>query len=394
MDSGGLSAGWRRIAGPYTVLRVSGQGLEFLAFVVFARSLGTAEFGVLSVGYLVARYAALVADWGVSVRGPRDVVHASEDTITMLVRHRERVSTILTLAFAAGCLAIGRPSLMPLGALVVAGGVSRDWIALGRESGARSAAPSVVRGAVVLIGAFFASALLGASCALAAGAAMGAAFSVGLNRISRESSAGTRLVDPWILIATLMAQIYISVDVVLLAVMRSDSQAGIYAAVYRLPNAWVTVNGLLVAALLPVATRQLARDRTKLRALVARDWRVGSAFGGLLILVSPIAALLVTPLFGEAFGSGKVPVMLLCVATGISTVTSLLGTTYLVVGSDAALAGALSAGAVLNVLLNLIVIPPWGMIGAAIATICSEALVLAVIATMLHRMVRAQAKIT
>src|SRR2546423_5694874 len=73
---------WHRTGPPILVLRGLGQGLEFAAFVLFARRLGAAEFGRLSVAFLACRYAGLVADWGASIRGARDVA---------IARHRRAV---------------------------------------------------------------------------------------------------------------------------------------------------------------------------------------------------------------------------------------------------------------------------------------------------------------
>ena len=64
---------WRRIAGPLFLLRAAGQGFEFLGWVILARRLGASTLGVLSIAFLIARYAGLLADWGASIGGPRDV---------------------------------------------------------------------------------------------------------------------------------------------------------------------------------------------------------------------------------------------------------------------------------------------------------------------------------
>src|SRR5205823_10813833 len=137
-----LRGRWGRLALPRLLLRVGGQGTEFVAWVVFARRLGTADFGRLSVAFLLCRYGGLVADWGASVRGPRDVA-ADRDpaVIHALARRRTTAALALSAAFLAGAVATSHRDLAAVTAVILAGGASRDWLALGNERGVRSSLP-------------------------------------------------------------------------------------------------------------------------------------------------------------------------------------------------------------------------------------------------------------
>ena len=80
----------REVVAPLALLRAGGQALEFLGFIVLARRLGTEDFGALSVAFLMCRYGGLVADWGASLKGTRDVAAGNgHDDIHALVRRRE-----------------------------------------------------------------------------------------------------------------------------------------------------------------------------------------------------------------------------------------------------------------------------------------------------------------
>ena len=114
-------------------------------------------------------------------------------------------------------------------------------------------------------------------------------------------------------------QITSSTDTVLLNFLRSASQAGIYAAVYRIPNGWLAALALMMGSLLPMATSSHHEDREGHLQLRSRSLRL-SAIGALLILaVTPLSVWLVPVLFGSSYASGRLPLAILMVATALIT---------------------------------------------------------------------------
>jgi hypothetical protein len=92
------TAGGRRlrsVVGPYTALRLVGQGTELIGFVVLARRLAPAAFGQLTIVFLVCRYAGVVGDWGALTRGARDVAaDGRHGSVRTYVRRRERATSV------------------------------------------------------------------------------------------------------------------------------------------------------------------------------------------------------------------------------------------------------------------------------------------------------------
>lgn len=385
-----VNARWRSIAAPLVVLRVLGQGTEFVAFLVFARHLGAPAFGRLAVVYIVCRYGALVADWGANLRGVRDL--ADDRGIVVLrglLRRRVEVSIALSALFVAATVALHHPAEAPMAALILWGGLSRDWVALGREQGTRAAFPSLVRGLLMLGGSFAVTTEAGAAVVLGLGAVIGVVCSVALNTVPADDGSGTdHRPDAWILVAVFMTQISTSIDTILLSVLRSNREAGIYAAVYRIPVAWLTVTALLIMASLPITTRSLRVAPERLRELIARCARAGSVAVLVLLFIAPGLVVAVPTLFGNAYRSGQGPLAVLLVATAISTMSGILSALQIAIGSDRAYGLILSAGAILNVAVNLVVIPTFGMIGAAWTTAGSETFVAVLIAISLRRAVK------
>lgn len=380
---------WRRVVGPVVLLRGFGQAAEFVGFVFLARHLGTASFGRLAVAFLVSRYAGLVADWGASVRGARDVaVQSDPAAIHSLVRLRYLLSAGLSVAFVGVVLGLSHPALAWLAVAIAARGMSRDWLALGREHGVRSGIPAVIQGVILAGGAAAVHAEASAACVIAAAYGVAAVTSVVLNRLPPASNDERVSVNAWILVAVLADQVTASTDAVLLAALRSASQAGIYAAVYRIPNAWITIIGLLVVGFVPITARTLTTRPDALTALVARAKRVGLAAGGLIVITIPVAYVLVPIVFGHAYRSGQMPLVVLLAATAVNAIAAPFHPLYLALQRDRALAGISLAAAGLNFVANLVVIPLVGMIGAASTTLGAQVLLLVVLWNALSQAAR------
>ena len=190
MNQPSYSQRWRSLALPYAALRVSGQGTEFLGFLVLARVLEPSGFGEVSIAFLICRYAGMVGDWGAITRGSRDVAAAGRHGSTRaFVNHRTKMSLLMIVVVAAGMAVAGYAELIPCCGVIAALGLNRDWIALGREQGPRAATPPALQGVVLLALALVAS--TPGSGAIAIGAAYGSAalLSIALNRIPDEPGA-------------------------------------------------------------------------------------------------------------------------------------------------------------------------------------------------------------
>lgn len=363
---------WSRVAIPYSALRLGGQAGEFAGWVFLARQIGTSAFGELSIVFLLCRYAGIVADWGAAMRGPRDVADPRRGSIHAYVRLRARIAFGLAAAGAILLVAFGRWELAPVVAVTLSLGLSRDWVALGREQGARAALPIFCQGVVIAGAALAATSVRGGAVVVGLGYGCSAVLSVAINRVPRDGERGQNRIDAWMLAAVFANQVTSSLDTVLLGILASSSAAGIYAAVYRIPNAWIAVLGAALAGLLPVATRALRDDEDRFKHLRARSMRMSGAAALVVLAFAPVGAYLVPVAFGSAYESGRTAVVLLLVATAVITLASPLHPLAVSGGSDRTYALILVAGASLNLVANLVLIPLFGMTGAASATLAAQ----------------------
>lgn len=377
---------WRRIAGPLFVYRAIGQGLEFLGWVVLARRLGANTLGSLSIAFLVARYAGLLADWGASIGGPRDV--ALDDgalTVTRtLVAWRRNLTIVLGVIFVAGCGLSGHADLAPVASVIAMLGLSRDWIAVGQHKGARAAIPILVQGSVLLaVAATFTTATVPAA-AVGAGYGASAVASVLLNLLPRRHAAsvvvGHRLVGlkPWMLGAVMTNQILSSSDILLLGVFGTTAATGVYSAVYRIPNGWLAGVSILAGALLPIATTA-SSDPERLRVLRRGSFRVSVGAALALVAITPAVFVLIPTVFGPQYESGRWPAAILLVATAVATAAAPLHQFYLTTGNDRRYAGFLAISAAVIVAGGIILIPAYSMVGAACSTLIAHVVLAAVL---------------
>lgn len=381
---------WRRAGLPFLVLRVVGQAGELLAFVFIARQLAPAQFGRLSIAFLFARYLSLIADWGASIRGARDVARGDDAaSIDALIRRRMTATAALSVVFALVTGIVGGVGLALLASVVVARGLNRDWLALGRERGPASGASSMAQGAGVLGFAVFARTPSQAALAIAAGYLVGLVVSLVVNARPHASGVDGAAagVDGWMLGSVLADQVTISADTFLLAALRGTSAAGVYAAVYRIPNAWMTIVGLTVLGTLAPTTR-LVRDATRasIRALQRRSLRIGLFAGGTILLSAVPAYFIVSVVFGSAYDRGRAPLIVLLVATAVMAVGASLHPLYVALARDRDIFTLSCGGAAVNLATNVVAIPVWGMMGAAMATLVAQVFLLALVFVRLRRL--------
>ena len=180
--------------------------------------------------------------------------------------------------------------------------------------------------------------------------------------------------------------LYSYADTVMLGVMRGDLETGLYNAAYRVYEGLANVGMVLQTVLIPRLSRYHATSRTA----HARLSRNGLLAGGLLALPTAavgfvVAGPVVILLFGPAYAASGGVLQLLAAGLVVVLPLSVLHAVALSAGAGGWLLRTAVIGCVLNVGLNLVLIPRFGMHGAAAATVAGEALSMTVLAWGLRR---------
>jgi len=178
-----------------------------------------------------------------------------------------------------------------------------------------------------------------------------------------------------LMLSAASAVIYLKIDILFLSNMAGKEVTGIYSVAARLSEVWYVLPAALALAAFPemVKLREKSQKRFLKRMQDALD---AFAIFGTMVAFSSLfwAGPLVAFLFGEPYAAA-VPVLQLYVWAGIVFATRSLIQKWLL-AEDFFWGSAIInlTGAVLNVVLNLILIPQYGAEGAAIATVLSYTL--------------------
>lgn len=192
-------------------------------------------------------------------------------------------------------------------------------------------------------------------------------------------SESVRALVPFAL-AGVFGMMYFRVDTVIVEAMLGTTAAGQYGLAFRIVEALNMLPLLLVQASLYPRLSKLFKHESygELRRLV---WIGGATLSILSVLVTVGVTLIALPLIDwiatdPALGAAGPTLRLLCWVFPLTCVRTLLYAALLAVHEQRFIAMALGIGVLFNVVLNIALLPPLGIHGAAIATIVSEIVLL------------------
>ncbi len=170
--------------------------------------------------------------------------------------------------------------------------------------------------------------------------------------------------------------IYYRIDTVMLSLMVGDQVTGWYNAAYRLIDVIHYIPLLIVAAILPPMALYARENREVLTDIFNRSFRylvmLALPIGVGMFLLAPRLILFV---FGEGFESAAPALRILIWAEVFAFLNYLGGHLLNMIDRQKLYTVIIGATAAFNVILNLILIPGYHHIGAAVATLLCELLI-------------------
>jgi O-antigen/teichoic acid export membrane protein len=377
--------------------------LSFGFSILIVRNLGAEDYGQYAAVLAFGALFVFIADLGLSPYAVRQVARW-RDAPDGLERANALSGNLLMLRFLLALLAatlliatawltdrppimIGAIALGTLGLIMYSVHGTSDAMLAGFERLDLSAGAKVlyqivfvlVGALVLLLGAGYYG-LIGANLlgiALMTAACWRGARWLGL-RPGRANPAGwpalLRASMPFGVIGFTLGLSY-KFDSVLLNIFRGDTETGYYNAAYNLVFATAVLSNVMNTALYPSLTRQAATGPEALPAIYARTLRY------LMLLALPIAiggaalADQIVPFLFKATYLPAVPALqiVICVVP-LMYCSEFLGYIVLIRGKERSAARAIVTSTSVNVILNLILVPIFGFVGAAIMTVVTEAI--------------------
>jgi O-antigen/teichoic acid export membrane protein len=389
----------RELSSPFKdILRLAtgdllAKATSFFAFVYLARILGVANFGVLEFAGSVLAYLLLLADGGLEMWGTREAAKAANvPALAGRVLPLRLLLASITFIVLLAVLPLFpnypylKAVLLIYGLSVFAAAVNLKWIFMGQQK-----MTGVARG-LVLSQALFALAVLIFIHSPAAllwvpifrlitdliGAVYFAVWyrrdhgHLALNRSWRGMGA---VLKPALTIGTSLAMglLNYNFDSVLLGFLRGPTVVGWYNAAYKLLLVGISVALTYFTGLFPALSRAYVDNRDEFRHLVRSTTELWlGCIVPFVVAGTFLADPIVRFLFGSAYASSAAPFRILLWSAALVVLRWVYMDSLRASGHQNLDLRCAITSASLNVGLNILLIPRFGMVGAASATVFAD----------------------
>ena len=181
--------------------------------------------------------------------------------------------------------------------------------------------------------------------------------------------------------------VYYRIDIIMLEKMQGTAAVGVYSAAYKLLDVLMIIGANITGVLYPRMASQAASAPLALEQTIQRSCRYMTALGLPAAVVGTILApWIIGTLFGEAFGASGPALRILIWAIAPMFVYMPLAHALNATGREWRWIAVLSLNTLLNVALNLFLIPAYSVIGAALSTVLCELIGLILVALLVRRM--------
>lgn len=158
-------------------------------------------------------------------------------------------------------------------------------------------------------------------------------------------------------------------DTILIGIFLGSDMAGVYALSSRFAAAVSLPMAFLGGALGPVVAEMIARkDLSTLQSRIRSTTRLGLSLGLPVALVLLVGGGFMLEIIGEGYAIGVTAMQVLVVAQVVNIIVGPVGLVLLMSGEQRRVGRIFAITAVFNLLLNIVLIPVLGIVGAAIAT--------------------------
>lgn len=192
-------------------------------------------------------------------------------------------------------------------------------------------------------------------------------------------------------LAAIMVQIYLYFDTLLLGLLRGDEAVGLYNAAYKLVFFILLLDRVFLETLFPLVTRYYQESHENLKRLLGRYAKT------IITLVLPIGVggnLIASPIMNLVYGSpyegGVIAFQILIWVVSISAINSVYVIGLIGCGREKQYTFAITLGTFVNIFLNLLMIPIFGIVGAAITTLFSEGIMFTLMVIQFEKIVKVQ----
>ena len=178
-------------------------------------------------------------------------------------------------------------------------------------------------------------------------------------------------------IASVFSVIYFQTDTIMLSMMKGDIVVGWYGAAYRLVMGTLFVPIAFVAALYPVLSKSFTSSKEEFIKIFKKGFKLLAIFAiPLGIGTTLLADKIIELLYGNEFTESIVALQILIWVASLMSLYMIVGHVLASMNRQKIDTYVTGVSAILNVVLNFMLIPKYGLVGAGIASIFSQIFVL------------------
>jgi O-antigen/teichoic acid export membrane protein len=381
-----------------TISNFGGRMIKAIIVIYAARVLGTAGYGVFSYAITLAGFLALFTDPGINSVLMRDGAKASDEERTVIFSGTILIKIIAIIASTILIIFLGpyfttlpgAKILLPVTALILTFDSLREFFTSLLRSKERmqwDAGIYITTNVAIVIFGFILMyrnpTALSLGWGYALGTILGGLFAMvvvwdDIRKAFRNFS--TRLVGSIIQSAWPFAAIsglsllFTNTDILIISWMKTASDVGIYSAAIRVIQVLYLVPYIIQTGTLPLFSRLAQKDHAKFKTVLERTLSVvflaslPVAIGGLVLSTQ-----IMTLIFGSAFASGSPAFRILLVTLIFDYPASVIANALFAYAHQKSLVVSSALGGATNVILDLLLIPRFGMTGSAVATLIAQA---------------------
>ncbi len=166
--------------------------------------------------------------------------------------------------------------------------------------------------------------------------------------------------------------LFMRMDQIILKIVHGDHAAGIYSAMSRIYEMWVMVTVVFCTAILPVLVKHKNESEEKFQSILVLIFRcvfmLTMIFSCIVSIYNKEITLLV---YGESFLDGAIVLSILMWSSIFAALGSVTMRYFTVENFEKKIMRRAVFGLVVNLFLNILLIPSYGGLGAALSTLIS-----------------------
>jgi len=387
--------------------QVVARGLNFLAIAYLARALGSDGFGMINFAQAILAYLMVFCTLGLDTFGTREIAAnhkiKKESFIGNLLALRMGLALISLLGLGIFILTIDKPTLekeviFAYGLYLFPFVFYLGWVFCGIER-----MEYIGIAAIVSRLAFLATVLIlikdVGNVTLVPYLWFTSAVVEGLFLIFSYRKFGSIKLDVhlaewklfikesvWIGISTILLQIYSNFNLVMLGFMKTNHDVGLYSAASKIILFIIAIGAYYNNSIFPVISRYAQDSKLKLKRFIHRSTILIAVGGvGLWILLFIFARQIIVLAYGDSYRGSVLTFQIL----SLTIVTGIIRLIYISVlvafNKIRESLWGVGIGCGINVTLNFLLIPHYGIAGAAVATLIGEIIITIAIARIALR---------